>query len=119
MALVYSDHVLMSTVRIRSSYGRTSWPDRPVSATAQLKTWHILRKLRCCRCLPRRRLVLTASLAALIPVTSIGVVLSFSQTLATDDVIAVDLSGASGYSLVARVHSGTTVFYVWEYTGRV
>jgi hypothetical protein len=47
------------------------------------------------------------------------VVLSFSQTLATDDVIAVDLSRASGYSLVARVHSGTTVFYVWEYTGRV
>ena len=47
------------------------------------------------------------------------VVLSFSQTLATDDVIAVALSGTSGYSLVARVHSGTTVFYVWEYTGRV
>lgn len=142
-------------------------------------------------CLPRRRLVLAASLAALIPVTSMGmaqaqaminwpdvtglvkvvrpltahgghflvettdvlqyylpkttwqqwsstqnsntqyyqraiarhyfsvVVLSFNQTLATDDVIAVDLSGASGYSLVARVHSGTTVFYVWEYTGLV
>jgi hypothetical protein len=142
-------------------------------------------------CLPRRRLALAASLAALIPVTSMGmaqaqtminwpdvtglvkvvrpltahgghflaenadllqyylpkttwrqwsstqnsnpqyyqraiarhyfsvVVLSFAQTLATDDVIAVDLSGASGYSLVARVHSGTTVFYVWEYTGLV
>jgi len=47
------------------------------------------------------------------------VVLSFTQTLATDDVIAVDLSMTSGYSLVARVRSGTTVFYVWEYTGRV
>jgi hypothetical protein len=47
------------------------------------------------------------------------VVLSFTQTLATDDVIAVDLSGASGYTLVARVHSGTTVFYVWDYTGLV
>jgi len=141
--------------------------------------------------LPRRRLVLAASLAALIPVTSTGmaqaqaminwpdvtglvkvvrpltdhgghflvettdvlqyylpkttwqqwsstqnnnpqyyqraiarhyysvVVLSFTQTLATDDVIAVDLSMTSGYTLVARVHSGTTVFYVWDYTGRV
>jgi hypothetical protein len=47
------------------------------------------------------------------------VVLSFTQTLATDDVIAVALAQAGGYSLVARVHSGTTVFYVWEYTGRV
>jgi hypothetical protein len=47
------------------------------------------------------------------------VVLSFTQTLATDEVIAVDLSMASGYSLVARVRSGTTVFYVWDYTGRV
>jgi hypothetical protein len=141
--------------------------------------------------LPRRRLVLAASLAALIPVTSVGVaqaqaminwpdvtglvkvvrpltahgghflvettdvlqyylpattwqqwsgtatsdpqyyqraiarhyysvvVLSFTQTLATDDVIAIDLSMTSGYSLVARVRSGTTVFYVWDYTGRV
>ena len=47
------------------------------------------------------------------------VILSFTQTLATDDVIAVELAASSGYSLVARVHSGTTVFYVWEYTGRV
>ncbi|MGD0700800.1 MAG: glycosyltransferase family 39 protein [Trebonia sp.] len=47
------------------------------------------------------------------------VVLSFTQTLATDDVIALALSMTGGYSLVARVHSGTTVFYVWEYTGRV
>jgi Dolichyl-phosphate-mannose-protein mannosyltransferase len=142
-------------------------------------------------CLPRRRLVLAASLAALIPVTFLGmaqaqamidwpnvtglvkvvrpltghgghflvetadvlqyylptttwqqwsstdtnnpqyyqraiarhyyslVILSFTATLATDDVIAVDLSMTSGYSLVARVRSGTTVFYVWEYTGRV
>jgi hypothetical protein len=47
------------------------------------------------------------------------VVLSFTQTPATDDVIAVDLSMTSGYTLVARVRSGTTVFYVWDYTGRV
>jgi Dolichyl-phosphate-mannose-protein mannosyltransferase len=47
------------------------------------------------------------------------VILSFTATLATDDVIAVDLSMTSGYSLVARVRSGTTVFYVWEYTGQV
>ena len=47
------------------------------------------------------------------------VVLSFNETLATDDVIALDLSQASGYSLAAKVHSGRTVFYVWEYTGRV
>jgi hypothetical protein len=47
------------------------------------------------------------------------VVLSFTATLATDDVIAVALAQAGGYTLVARVHSGTTVFYVWEYTGRV
>jgi 4-amino-4-deoxy-L-arabinose transferase-like glycosyltransferase len=47
------------------------------------------------------------------------VVLSFTQTLATDAVIAVDLSMTSGYSLVARVRSGPTVFDVWEYTGRV
>jgi hypothetical protein len=142
-------------------------------------------------CLPRKRLVLAASLAALIPVASMGmaqaqamiywpdatglvkvvrpltahgghflvettdvlqyylpkttwqqwsdtatynpqyyqraiarhyysvVVLSFDATLATDDVIAVALSQAGGYSLVARVHSGTTVFYVWDYTGLV
>jgi MFS family permease len=141
--------------------------------------------------LPRRRLVLTASLAALIPVTALGtaqaqamidwpdvtglvkvvrpltahgghflvettdvlqyylpnttwqqwsstsssspqyyqqaiarhyysvVVLSFTQTLATDEVIAVALSQSSEYSLVARVRSGTTVFYVWDYTGLV
>ena len=47
------------------------------------------------------------------------VVLNFTQTLATDDVIAVDLSMTSGYSLVGRVRSGPTVFYVWAYTGRV
>jgi hypothetical protein len=47
------------------------------------------------------------------------VILSFTQTLATDDVIAVTLSMAGGYSLVARVRSAATVFYVWEYTGRV
>jgi hypothetical protein len=47
------------------------------------------------------------------------VVLSFNQTPATDDAIALDLSAASGYSLAAKVRSGKTVFYVWEYTGRV
>jgi hypothetical protein len=47
------------------------------------------------------------------------VILNFTATLATDDVIAVALAQAGGYSMVARVRSGTTVFYVWEYTGRV
>jgi 4-amino-4-deoxy-L-arabinose transferase-like glycosyltransferase len=47
------------------------------------------------------------------------VVLSFNQTLAADDAISLALSAASGYLLAARVHSGTTVFYVWEYVGRV
>jgi hypothetical protein len=47
------------------------------------------------------------------------VVLSFNQTLAIDYVIAADLSSASGYRLVAQVHSGQTVFSVWEYLGQV
>ncbi|MGH3210114.1 MAG: glycosyltransferase family 39 protein [Trebonia sp.] len=47
------------------------------------------------------------------------VVLSFDQTLAADYSIAFDLSQTSGYRLAAKVRSGTTVFYVWEYAGRV
>jgi hypothetical protein len=47
------------------------------------------------------------------------IVLGFNQTLSTDYAIAVELSATSGYSLAAKVHSGKTVFYVWEYTGRV
>jgi hypothetical protein len=47
------------------------------------------------------------------------VVLGFNQTLATDYVISLDLSRTSGYQLVAKVKSGDTVFYVWEYLGRV
>jgi len=47
------------------------------------------------------------------------VVLSFNQTLSTDYAIALELSGASGYTLTAKVRSGTTVFDVWQYTGRV
>jgi 4-amino-4-deoxy-L-arabinose transferase-like glycosyltransferase len=47
------------------------------------------------------------------------VVLSFNQTLATDYAIALDLSEARGYQLVAKVSSGKTVFYVWEYAGQV
>jgi Dolichyl-phosphate-mannose-protein mannosyltransferase len=47
------------------------------------------------------------------------VVLSFDQTLAADYSIAFDLSQASGYRLAAKVRAGSTVFYVWEYTGRV
>ena len=47
------------------------------------------------------------------------VVLSFNQTLSTDYAIALELSGASGYTLMAKVRSGTTVFDVWQYTGRV
>jgi hypothetical protein len=47
------------------------------------------------------------------------VILSFNQTPAADDAISLDLSAAGGYQLAAKVHSGTTVFYVWEYAGRV
>jgi hypothetical protein len=47
------------------------------------------------------------------------VVLSFDQTPAADDAISLALSTASGYSLEAKVRSGQTVFYVWEYIGRV
>jgi len=47
------------------------------------------------------------------------VVLSYNATLSTDYVIALDLARTSGYQLVARVGSGKTVFYVWEYVGRV
>ena len=47
------------------------------------------------------------------------VVLSFDRTLATDYAIALDLSQDSGYRLAAKVSSGQTVFYVWDYVGRV
>jgi hypothetical protein len=47
------------------------------------------------------------------------VVLGFNQTPAADYAIAFDLSQAGGYALTARVRSGTTVFYVWKYLGRV
>jgi Dolichyl-phosphate-mannose-protein mannosyltransferase len=47
------------------------------------------------------------------------VVLSFNETPAADDAISLDLSQAGGYSLAAKVHSGQTVFYVWEDIGRV
>jgi hypothetical protein len=47
------------------------------------------------------------------------VVLSFDQTLAADYSIAFDLSQTSGYRLAAKVRAGNTVFYVWEYAGRV
>jgi hypothetical protein len=47
------------------------------------------------------------------------IVLSFNQTLSTDYAIALELSGANGYTLAAKVRSGTTVFDVWQYTGRV
>jgi len=47
------------------------------------------------------------------------VVLSFDQTLAMDYAIALDLSENSEYQLAAKVSSGKTVFYVWEYVGRV
>jgi hypothetical protein len=43
------------------------------------------------------------------------VILSFDQTTAADDAIALDLSQAGGYRLAAKVRSGTTVFYVWRY----
>jgi hypothetical protein len=47
------------------------------------------------------------------------VVLSFSQTLAMDYAIALDLSENSKYQLAAKVSSGKTVFYVWQYVGRM
>jgi len=47
------------------------------------------------------------------------VVLNFNQTPATDDAIALALAENNGYRLAAKVHSGQTVFYVWEYIGRV
>jgi hypothetical protein len=47
------------------------------------------------------------------------VVLSFDETPAADYAISVDLSSTAGYRLVAEVRSGQTVFYVWDYTGRV
>jgi Dolichyl-phosphate-mannose-protein mannosyltransferase len=47
------------------------------------------------------------------------VVLGFNQTPAEDYEIGVDISRSGGYRLVAEVPGGTTVFYVWEYLGRV
>jgi Dolichyl-phosphate-mannose-protein mannosyltransferase len=47
------------------------------------------------------------------------VILSFNETLAMDYAIALDLSESGGYRLAATVHSGKTVFYVWEYVGKV
>ena len=47
------------------------------------------------------------------------IVLGFNQTLSTDYAIALELSATSGYTLTSKVHSGKTVFYVWEYTGQV
>jgi hypothetical protein len=45
------------------------------------------------------------------------VILNFTQTMAVDYAIALDLS-AAGYQLAAKVHSGPTVFYVWRYPGQ-
>jgi hypothetical protein len=47
------------------------------------------------------------------------VILSDDQTPANDYVIGLAMSSAGGYQLVAKVRSGQTVFYVWEYLGRV
>jgi hypothetical protein len=47
------------------------------------------------------------------------IVLGFNQTPAMDYVIGLDLSSIGGYRLVAEVPAGKTVFYVWEYLGRV
>ena len=47
------------------------------------------------------------------------VVLGFNQTPAMDYAVALELSSAGGYRLAAEVPSGKTVFYVWEYLGRV
>jgi hypothetical protein len=47
------------------------------------------------------------------------VVLDFDQTTAVDAAIGLALSQNSGYQLAAKVTSGQTVFYVWDYAGRV
>jgi hypothetical protein len=47
------------------------------------------------------------------------VILGFNQTLAMDYAIALDLSTASGYRLVAKVPAAETVYYVWQYQGQV
>jgi hypothetical protein len=47
------------------------------------------------------------------------VVLGFNETPAADYEIAFDLSTAGGYSLTAKVRSGKTTFYVWQYLARV
>jgi hypothetical protein len=47
------------------------------------------------------------------------VILNFNQTPAADDAITLALSAANGYRLAAKVRSGNTVFYVWEYFGLV
>jgi hypothetical protein len=47
------------------------------------------------------------------------VILNFNQTPANDDAISLALSADGGYRLVAKVRSGTTVFYVWQYQGLV
>ena len=47
------------------------------------------------------------------------VVLGFNQTPAMDYAITLDLTAAGGYQLVAKVRSGPTVFYLWDYLGRV
>ena len=47
------------------------------------------------------------------------VVLNFNQTPAADDAVSLELSATSGYRLAAKVRSGSTVFYVWDYTGLV
>ena len=47
------------------------------------------------------------------------IVLDFAQTPALDYAISLDMSSAGGYQMVARVHSGATVFYVWEWLGKV
>src|SRR6185437_8331207 len=47
------------------------------------------------------------------------VVLNFNQTPAADDAISFALSTTSGYRLAAKLRSGNTVFYVWDYVGLV
>ncbi len=47
------------------------------------------------------------------------IVLDFSQTPAADSAITLALSATSGYRLTARVPSGKTTFYLWQYVGLV
>jgi 4-amino-4-deoxy-L-arabinose transferase-like glycosyltransferase len=47
------------------------------------------------------------------------IILDFNQTPAADSAITLALSANSGYRLTAKVSSGKTTFYLWQYAGLV